>query len=141
MSGPLLIKYIRKMASSLRTKLRIAASVLFATGFFDAVAGRFLFEPHLQNTAAPSDEESDWIDLAGAIHAHSTYSDGAGDVPTVMAGAAEAGLGPPQPPPRIGRKVPVAWILAPAKDMRVAIDDRAICRMIRLHRLSPLAVR
>jgi hypothetical protein len=33
----------------------------------------------------------EWTDLAGAIHVHSTYSDGAGDIPAVMAGAAAAG--------------------------------------------------
>ncbi|MBC8103420.1 MAG: hypothetical protein H7Z41_12650 [Cytophagales bacterium] len=80
------------MASSRSTKLRIAASVLFATGFFDAIAGRFLFEPRLTDPRPgiplPGEE---WVDLAGAIHAHSTYSDGAGDVPTVLAGAREAG--------------------------------------------------
>jgi hypothetical protein len=79
------------MASSLRTKLRIAASVLFATGFFDAIAGRFLFQSRLRKDTLPLKEENDWIDLAGAIHAHSTYSDGAGDVPAVVAGADEAG--------------------------------------------------
>lgn len=79
------------MASSLRTKLRIACSVLFATGFFDALAGRFLFQRPLQGTVRPPDREPEWADIAGAIHAHSTYSDGAGDIPTVMAGASEAG--------------------------------------------------
>ncbi|MES2459566.1 MAG: hypothetical protein V4671_03225, partial [Armatimonadota bacterium] len=79
------------MASSLRTKLRIAASVLLGTGFFDAIAGRFLFQSRLQGSSTPVDFERDWADLAGAIHAHSTYSDGAGDIPTVMSGAAEAG--------------------------------------------------
>ncbi|WP_395143519.1 CehA/McbA family metallohydrolase [Armatimonas sp.] len=33
------------MASSLRTKLRIAATVLGARGFWDALAGRFLWQP------------------------------------------------------------------------------------------------
>ncbi len=79
------------MASSLRTKLRIAASVLFATGFFDAIAGRFLFQSHLPENPASRDGDLEWADLAGAVHAHSTYSDGAGDIPTVMAGAKEAG--------------------------------------------------
>ncbi len=79
------------MASSLRTKLRIAGSLLFATGFFDAVAGRFLFQSHLQTTAVRPKQKAKLIDLAGAIHAHSTYSDGAGDVPTIMAGVAQAG--------------------------------------------------
>ena len=79
------------MASSLRTKLRIAASVLFATGFFDAIAGRFLFQSRLEQTTTPQNQNADITDLAGALHAHSTYSDGAGDIPTVMAGAAEAG--------------------------------------------------
>jgi len=83
------------MASSLRTKLRIAASVLFATGFFDAIAGRFLFQtrgPGEATPRKPDPAESDWLDLAGALHIHSTYSDGAGDVPAVMAGAREAGM-------------------------------------------------
>jgi hypothetical protein len=79
------------MASSLRTKLRIAASVLFATGFFDAIAGRFLFQSRFEGKSSPIEEDSGWADLAGAVHAHSTYSDGAGDIPTVMAGADEAG--------------------------------------------------
>lgn len=84
------------MASPLSRKLRIAGSVLFATGFFDAIAGRFLFQPHTQNANAP---ETDGIpsrggqtDLAGALHIHSTYSDGGGDIPTVMEGAREAGV-------------------------------------------------
>jgi hypothetical protein len=82
------------MASSLRTKLRIAGSVLFATGFWDAVAGRFLFQP---GAAARASAECaapppDWLDLAGAVHVHSTYSDGAGDVPTVMEAARKAGV-------------------------------------------------
>ena len=82
------------MASSLRTKLRIAASVLFATGFFDAIAGRFLFQSKLEQNDTPQNRDTDLphlADLAGALHAHSTYSDGAGDIPTVMAGAAQAG--------------------------------------------------
>ena len=31
-----------------------------------------------------------WRDLAGAIHVHSTYSDGGGDIPTVMSAACES---------------------------------------------------
>lgn len=81
------------MASSLRTKLRIAGSVLFATGFFDAIAGRFLFEPRARRFDAPADENSSpWRDLSGAVHIHSTYSDGAGDIPAVMEAAKEAGV-------------------------------------------------
>jgi hypothetical protein len=82
------------MASSLRTKLRIAASVLFATGFWDAVAGRLLFQSGAQaETPLPEDGPSpEWRDLAGALHVHSTYSDGAGDIPTVMNAACAAGV-------------------------------------------------
>src|SRR5690242_6172776 len=108
------------MASSLSTKLRIAGSVLFATGFFDAVAGRFLFQPRVKRKAlarggarphplpsfsrqgtspcrenegsARDSGEGDYLDLAGALHIHSTYSDGGGDIPTVIAGACEAGV-------------------------------------------------
>ena len=85
------------MASSLGTKARIAASVLLATGFFDAVAGRFVFEPRAAKRRGP--EESSpapgpaFRELAGAVHVHtSTYSDGASDVPTVMRAACEAGV-------------------------------------------------
>jgi hypothetical protein len=86
------------MASSLRTKLRIAGSVLFATGFWDAVAGRFLWEPRARSNRtftsqdAVAEARRGWRDLAGAVHVHSTYSDGAGDVPTVMEAARKAGM-------------------------------------------------
>lgn len=82
------------MASSLGTKLRIAASVIFAAGFFDAIAGRFVFQPGAQSEAPPPPDNAPkkWRDLGGAVHVHSTYSDGAGDIPTVMAGACEAGV-------------------------------------------------
>lgn len=79
------------MSPRLEKKLRIGASVLFATGFWDAVAGRFLWQ-----AVSPSLGKSLSLpllaDLSGAIHVHSTYSDGAGDVPTVMEGAKEAGV-------------------------------------------------
>jgi hypothetical protein len=81
------------MASSLETKLRIAGSVLFAPGFFDAIAGRFLFEP--RHSPAPDEDFPNaprYEDRAGAIHVHSNYSDGAGDVPTVMQGACAANV-------------------------------------------------
>lgn len=82
------------MASTPQTKIRIALSVLFAFGFFDALAGRFVFQPGARNEGPePADDPpSPWLDLAGAVHIHSTYSDGAGDVPTVMAAACEAGV-------------------------------------------------
>ncbi len=84
------------MASSLGTKARIAASVLLATGFFDAVAGRFAFEPKA-GKAPPAPDEGGALpsfrELAGAVHVHSsTYSDGASDVPTIMQAACEAGV-------------------------------------------------
>lgn len=79
------------MASSWRTRGRIAYHVLCAPGFFDALAGRFLWQPE-----APAPDVAPvgrWRDLRGALHVHtSTYSDGAGDVPTVMAAAREAGV-------------------------------------------------
>lgn len=84
------------MASSLSTKLRIAGSILFATGFFDALLGRFLLQ------TVPEDKSSSDFPLlplpdglvaqSGALHIHSTYSDGGGDIPTVMEGAREAGV-------------------------------------------------
>jgi hypothetical protein len=85
------------MASSLSTKLRIAGSVLFATGFFDAVAGRFLFQSRAQRDRGRTRDHDDpvggaYADLAGALHIHSTYSDGGGDILAVMAGACEAGV-------------------------------------------------
>jgi hypothetical protein len=82
------------MASSLRTKLRIAASVVFASGFFDAVCGRFLFQRCAKSGGPVSalEPRNEWRDLAGAVHVHSTYSDGAGDVPTVMEAARRAGV-------------------------------------------------
>ncbi len=84
------------MASTLSTKLRIAGSVLFATGFFDAIAGRFLIQPvsgkpgELPVETSPT--SGGLVDLSGALHIHSTYSDGGGDIPTVMEGAREAGV-------------------------------------------------
>jgi hypothetical protein len=82
------------MASSRRTKLRITASVLFATGFWDALAGRFLFAREATRPEPTGDEEDIWPyeDWRGALHVHSTYSDGAGDIPTVMAAAAATGV-------------------------------------------------
>ena len=83
------------MPSSPRTKLRIVASVLLGPGFWDAVAGRFLLQPVPRDGGpppSPGGETSAWRDLRGALHIHSTYSDGAGDIPTVMAAAAEAGV-------------------------------------------------
>ena len=85
------------MASSLRTKLRIAASVIFATGFWDALAGRFVWQAGA-NAAAADVPKSDtnilfaWRDLAGAVHIHSNYSDGLGSVPDVMDAAQKAGV-------------------------------------------------
>lgn len=80
------------MASSRERKLRIAASVLFATGFWDALAGRFVWEPNVPHSESdlPAPDGEMWRDLAGAVHIHSTYSDGAGDVPTVMQAACQA---------------------------------------------------
>ena len=79
------------MASSRSTKLRIAASVLLAPGFWDAIAGRFVW----QTGAAANTEEAEspvkWRDLAGAVHIHSNYSDGLGSVPDVMEAAQKAG--------------------------------------------------
>ncbi len=37
-------------------------------------------------------DRREWRDWAGAIHVHSTYSDGGGDIPTVMAAACESGV-------------------------------------------------
>jgi hypothetical protein len=82
------------MASSRATKLRIASSVIFATGFFDAIAGRFVFQAGAQTTPPPPPDPNapQWQDMGGALHVHSTYSDGAGDIPTVMEGACQAGV-------------------------------------------------
>ncbi len=41
---------------------------------------------------APQTWLREWRDLAGALHIHSTYSDGASDVPTVMEAAKEVGV-------------------------------------------------
>src|SRR6476469_9747356 len=83
------------MASSLRTKLRIAYNVLFAPGFWDAVAGRFAWVPGAvtSGTLTPySLPPTPYKDLRGALHNHSTYSDGLSDVPTVMEAGKEAGV-------------------------------------------------
>ncbi|GAB4458712.1 MAG: CehA/McbA family metallohydrolase [Armatimonadaceae bacterium] len=87
------------MASSPRTKIRIASSVLLASGFWDALAGRFVWQTLSASpknlpvdTQCSTDDVNRYTDRAGAIHIHSTYSDGAGDVPTVMEGAKEAGV-------------------------------------------------
>lgn len=81
------------MASSLQTKLRIGASILFASGFWDAVAGRFAFQADAP-PAPPSADRLDWTyaDLRGVLHVHSTYSDGAGDIPTILEAAGRAGV-------------------------------------------------
>lgn len=77
------------MASDWKTKRRIAAHVLFAPGFFDALAGRFLCETRTQN--APTPAPPAWDELRGALHVHTcTYSDGAGTVEEVMDAAREA---------------------------------------------------
>ena len=84
------------MASSLRTKLRIAYNVLFAPGFWDAVLGRFLW--CVPAPLSPVEPQSNKFDrepgvwLAGALHNHTNYSDGLSDVPTVMMAASEAGV-------------------------------------------------
>jgi hypothetical protein len=84
------------MASTPQTKLRIAASVLLATGFFDAIAGRFLWQTtakrRTDDEPTAPDTTGQFHDLAGAVHLHTTYSDGAGDVPTVMEAARAAGV-------------------------------------------------
>ena len=85
------------MASSFRTRLRIAATVLFARGFFDAIAGRFLWQ---RITPSPNNGEPSPIiggqgvtTLRGAIHVHTcTYSDGAGTIEEVIDAAKRAGV-------------------------------------------------
>lgn len=93
------------MASSLRTKLRIAATVLGARGFWDALAGRVLWQPvtypprthppqtHPPRSSAPSLDQgrAGWV--RGALHVHTcTYSDGAGTIEEVMGAAQRAGV-------------------------------------------------
>ena len=78
------------MASTPATKIRIAASVLFAAGFWDAIAGRFTWESRDSPPAPPSEVPSAWRDLRGALHVHTNYSDGASDVPTVLQAARDA---------------------------------------------------
>ena len=106
------------MASSLRTRLRIAATVLLARGFFDALAGRFLWQrPPAAETASPLGKRRGTEDtrpsetsspaegvavsaaggvekwMRGALHVHtSTYSDGAGTIEEVMEAARAAGV-------------------------------------------------
>ncbi|MBC7805102.1 MAG: hypothetical protein H7145_03020 [Akkermansiaceae bacterium] len=87
------------MASSLRTKLRITYNVLFAPGFWDAVAGRFAWVSHVVPPSHPEDIRGKgtggtegFQDLRGALHNHSTYSDGLSDIPTIMDAAEEAGV-------------------------------------------------
>ena len=94
------------MASSLRTKLRIAATVLGARGFWDALAGRVLWQPILppsqrgtsdqpEGVASLSEpgEENKLGCLRGALHVHTcTYSDGAGTIEEVMDAAKAAGV-------------------------------------------------
>ena len=83
------------MASSRRTKLRIASSVLLAPGFWDAIAGRFVWQTGAKNTNGANNgpvSAAPLRPLAGAVHIHSNYSDGLGSVPDVMEGAREAGV-------------------------------------------------
>ena len=81
------------MASSPRTKARIAAHVLLAPGFWDAVAGRFLFDIHPKSAAECDLPVPDHVDLRGAVHVHTcTYSDGLGTVEDVMEAARAAGI-------------------------------------------------
>ena len=83
------------MASSLRTKLRIATTVLGARGFWDALAGRFLWQP-LTPFAKPEGVAVSAAGggcLRGALHVHTcTYSDGAGTIEEVMEAAKAAGV-------------------------------------------------
>jgi hypothetical protein len=81
------------MASSWRTKARIAAHILLAPGFWDAVAGRFLFDSGNASPADGSAHPDEWSDVRGAVHVHTcTYSDGLGTVEEVMDAAAAAGI-------------------------------------------------
>ncbi|WP_395088830.1 CehA/McbA family metallohydrolase [Armatimonas sp.] len=87
------------MASSLRTRLRIAATVLGARGFWDALAGRFLWQPPpgappgggILEAPPLGGGGGGW--LRGALHVHTcTYSDGAGTIEEVMGAAKAAGV-------------------------------------------------
>ncbi|MGC4044114.1 MAG: PHP domain-containing protein [Armatimonas sp.] len=105
------------MASSLRTKLRIAGTVLGCRGFFDAWLGRVLWQPvpppppsisGKAGTVEPADGPSGTSvppqaethggrggikALRGALHVHTcTYSDGAGTMEEVMEAAKRAGV-------------------------------------------------
>ncbi len=81
------------MPSSLRTKLRIAGTVLGCRGFFDALAGRLMWQKVSPNLPLPTPHSPLPISLRGAIHVHTcTYSDGAGTVDEVMAAAKVAGI-------------------------------------------------
>ncbi|MFM7321265.1 MAG: PHP domain-containing protein, partial [Armatimonadota bacterium] len=81
------------MASSWRTKIRIAAHVLLAPGFLDAIRGRFLMRCGKPSDSAESLPASRWCDARGAVHVHTcTYSDGLGTVEDVLSAAADVGL-------------------------------------------------
>ncbi len=81
------------MASSWRTKARIAAHVLLAFGFFDALRGRFMWRRGIDSAWFGDLPGPVPVDLRGAVHVHTcTYSDGLGTVEEVLAAASDAAL-------------------------------------------------
>lgn len=86
------------MPTSLKTKAHIASTILFAPGFFDAVAGRVTLQRVTRRQDNTSGQTSSfngkrtWVALKGALHVHSDYSDGAGTIPQIMEAAQAAGV-------------------------------------------------
>ena len=78
------------------SRVRLVISILTCEGLLATLRERFQFGPPPQKPAAraPSDPLSPPArhDYAGALHIHSTYSDGVGTVEQIAAAAARAGL-------------------------------------------------
>ncbi len=79
------------------SRVQLVLSVITAAGLWQTALERFGFARPQRPGSAGDDERASaplptYSDLAGALHVHSTYSDGAGTVAEIAAAAAGAGV-------------------------------------------------